>query len=136
MVFLLILTRHTLVLEDPGLIETSCLDERLRLNKETRIQNSVCFREMADFWSQFAQYSTALGVESSETGNADDLLPKLLAHAENERQALEVQVRTQSIVHQLTVLFSVSSVQSCFHKQNASREFFDCISIAEWDHHN
>ena len=62
---------------------------------------------MTDFWSQFGQYSTALGDDSSDTVNPSDLLPKLLAHAESERQTLEIQVRRQTEIDPLTRAFSL-----------------------------
>lgn len=63
---------------------------------------------MTDFWSQFGQYSTALGDDSSDTVNPSDLLPKLLAHAESERQTLEIQVRIQTEMDPLTRVFCLS----------------------------
>jgi hypothetical protein len=48
---------------------------------------------MSDFWNQLLRYSNTMGNESPDIDNPEHLLAKLLAHAENERQLLEVQVK-------------------------------------------
>lgn len=43
---------------------------------------------MSDFWNQLNQYTKTIGSET----NSDNLLSKILNHAEQERQTLEAQV--------------------------------------------
>jgi len=47
---------------------------------------------MSDFWNQLIQYSNTIESETTDIDNPEHLLSKLLAHAEQERQLLEVQV--------------------------------------------
>ncbi|CAF0911519.1 unnamed protein product [Adineta steineri] len=51
---------------------------------------------MSDFWTQIIQYTNTIETETPDIDNPEQLLSKLLTHAEHERQLLETQFNPTS----------------------------------------
>ena len=60
----------------------------MRLERRNENQFNSSRLIMTDFWNQLNQYTKSIGGET----NSENLLSKILNHAEQERQTLEAQV--------------------------------------------
>lgn len=63
---------------------------------------------MSDFWTQLIEYTNKIENETSDIDNPEHLLPKLLTHAEQERELLEAQVKI--ISNYLYIIYNFSIV--------------------------
>ncbi len=66
---------------------------------------------MSDFWTQLIQYTNNIENETPDIDNPEHLLSKLLIHAEQERQILEAQVKTDQFHFHTNIFLVYSSIQ-------------------------